>query len=448
VALGAGLLATGCGDGSSANREPATPGSPTATAPNPNPPGVPGLPDGGSAGPDGASRAACNRAEQAKTAPTALYDAFVSELAGTPEGARSARVDKLLADVAAQGGTPLEDTSDRVVFLARGMGASGTWSVAGSFTSWEAQQRPMAQVPGTDLFVLDTKIPRGATHPYKLRAGSDWREDVLAKNVVWDGVNRGTVGELNAMVHADVRLGNTGRLVAHRKVHATRLGDDRDVFVYVPARYDDGSCAALPHLVVQDGNESITRGDFVGAADALYAQKPELAAVLVFVALPSQALRMAQYTFNTQGSLGDAYGEFLERDLEPAIGRDYRICAKPSARGLSGASLGGLISTYLAFKQPGAWGFVGAQSSSFFWDGGWMVSRASQDPVVPLRIYLDHGCPNDNCEVNRQMTQALSTKGYDQKHVEAPGAQHDWADWRARLPEMLTYFRDGRSDCN
>ncbi|MDB4995956.1 MAG: hypothetical protein JWM74_3388 [Myxococcaceae bacterium] len=419
--------------------------------------------DGGtkadSAGQPDAAKPDCSRAAQTPGAPVSLYDAFVTDMAGiTDPTARSARAAKLVADVKAAGGTPLESRGsagvpggDRVVFLASGAPPNGTWNVGGSFRpgqpSWTANPLPLVQVAGTDLYVADTTIPRGAAHAYKLLSGTSdtgFREDPLASNVVWDGIDKKTVGNFNAVVHASDAPMTQGRLVARHGVHAAALANDRDVFVYLPPRYDDGSCAALPHLVIHDGNESLTRGDFAGVADATFAKTPAASAILVFVALTTQTARMDEYTFGTTGALGDAYGKFLIDDLEPIVRASYRVCSKAEDRGLSGASLGGLISTYLAFQRPDVWGYVGAQSASLFWDSDRMIARASEDPKVAVRFYLDHGCPNDNCVENQQMNTALTQKGYDVTHVEVAGAQHDWAYWKARLPQMLERFRSGR----
>ncbi len=82
---------------------------------------------------------------------------------------------------------------------------------------------------------------------------------------------------------------------------------------------------------------------------------PDESAVLTFVALSDQNVRMDEYTFGTQTALGDAYGDFLVSDLLPKVESNVRVCTSASARGISGASLGGLISTYLAFGRPDVW---------------------------------------------------------------------------------------------
>lgn len=369
--------------------------------------------------------------------------------------ARKARVDKLLADVAAQGGTPLEDpASARVVFLARATVTASSWKVSGSFSDWDTATKAttLTPVPETDLFAAETSIPHGSTSfEYKLlENGTTFVPDPLATTVVWDGIDRGfgKLGEMNAVGHPGDSPLDRGRMISLGKVHATKLNDDRDVWVHYPAAYDDASCKKLPSIVFHDGNESLTRGAFAKKADELYATRPDLAAVLVFVGLPTQEVRMDQYTFGTAGAKGPDYIDFLVSDLWPKITKSSRVCGKPEARGISGASLGGLISTFGAFEHPEQWGWVGSQSGSYFWDDDALITRAQTEAKKPVRIYLDSGCPEDNCDVNDALATALQQKGYDFVRIKAPGAAHDWSYWEARLPGMLTHFRDKQTACD
>lgn len=417
-------------------------------------------PDGAAPAPDASGDASadsgpkpdCSRAAQARTAPVALWDALQVDLAKLQGAARQARVDAFLADVTAAGGAPLEDPkADRVVFLAKGPGPLGAWSVAGAFTGWKGAARPLAAVAGTDLWALETTVPHGAAQPYKLLSGTTdagFLEDPLAKNVWWDGIDHHDVGAFNAIVHATDGDASKGRVVRWANVTSQKLPEGpRDVFVYLPARYDDGSCEALPLAVFHDGNESLTRSDFAGAADALYAQRPELSAVLVFVALPSQSLRTDEYTFNTQTAKAPAYVAMLADELVPRVRGALHVCATQAATGVSGASLGGLVSSFAAFERADVFGWVGSQSGSYWWDNESLVLRAKSSGKLAVRFYLDHGCPDDNCASNRDMNDALVQKGYDVAHVEQPNAQHDWSYWRARFPGMMETFRKGHAGC-
>lgn len=454
AAIFAVAAAAACGGGGDAAPEGAgpTPGvvEPAGPGPGPARPGT----DGG-ADADAGDKPVCTRAAQAKTAPVALWDTFVKDVAALSGAARVARVDELLADVAREGGTPLEDPSgDRVVFLARGASPSGTWKVAGGFVDWDkAKALVMQGLPDTDLFSVEAKIPRGASHEYKLLASDDdggFVPDPLAKNVAWDGIDRGfgVAGQFNAVVHPQSIAKERGRLVALGKTHAQKLGNDRDVWLYFPARYDDDTCAKLPSIVFHDGLESLTRGGFARVADTLYAQRPELSAVIAFVGLPNQEVRMQEYSFGMGDSKGLEYVDFVTEELWPRLAKESRLCGKAGARGISGASLGGLISTFAAFEKPSAWGWVGAQSPSYFWNGDAMLTRAEQTAKIPVRFYLDSGCPGDNCAETDEMDAIMTQKGYDHVRIKQNGAEHDWPFWRDRLPGLLTHFREGQTVCD
>jgi len=363
----------------------------------------------------------CARASAAHTAPIAQLATDTSDAA-----------------IRAAGGTPFED-GDHVVFAARG---PGPWAVAGTFNQWQPTVR-LNQV-SADLWLGDAWVPRGQSFEYKLVNGSRWIEDPLARNVAWDGIDRGfgVHGEMNAIGHPAALSATKGRTIALGRVH------EREVWVHYPAAYDTESCTKLPSILIHDGMESLTRGGFAEAADALYAQRPELAAVLVFVGLPSQEVRMAQYTVYSPGSEGAQYTDFLARELWPAVQQEARVCSAPAARGIAGASLGGLISTYAGFEHPESWGWVGSQSGSFFWADDAMISRVQALPREPLRVYLDSGCPDDNCAPTDRLASVLAAKGYDHVRVREDGGQHDWSYWHDRLAGMLTHFREGQTSCD
>ncbi len=383
---------------------------------------------------------ACTRAAQARTADASLIDAFLEGPHKDP-----ARVAALLDAIDDGGGTPLEDRrTERVVFVATG---EGSWAVTTSLVGFDPTRGTrLSRVAGTPLWVGEIRAPRGKSFEYKLLHDGRWVEDPRAKNVVWDGIDRHGVGEFNAVGRPSSLPMDRGRLVSMGPLHATALGNDRPVYVYLPPRYDDGSCRKLPSVVFHDGNESLTRADFAGAADALYRSQPELSALLVFAALPSQSVRMEEYTFGP-GSKGALYVDFLANDLWPELRRSYRVCTAPRARGISGASLGGLISSFAAFEKPAVWGWVGAQSASLFWQNDAMIRRAAASPRIDVRFYLDSGCPDDNCAVTDEMHEVLRRKGYDVVRVKEDGAEHDWRYWRGRLGGLLSHFRADQTAC-
>ncbi|MEJ7731710.1 MAG: alpha/beta hydrolase-fold protein [Polyangiaceae bacterium] len=437
-------LSAGCGGDEPANTAGAggqAAGATSGTGPGAGGAGGAGGGGGGGAGSGGAPEA-CDRAGSTRTAPTALFDALVADLEGGADVA--ATTDAFVTAVAEAGGTPLVDpASERVVFVWRG---APDGAVTGSWADWAPGAVALAKVGDSDLHAGEATLPTGERHEYKVVVGETFLEDRLARNVAWDGIDHAGPGEMNGVVRPQAGDATRGRLVAWRDVPGAATDDTRDVFVYLPAAYDAGDCAAFPVIEVHDGNESLTRVPFQDAADATYLEAPAAAAVLVFVALHAQEERVSEYTFGA-GTEGDAYVTFLRDELRPYEAARLRACTAAADRGIAGASLGGLISAYAAFQSPEAWGFVGSQSGSFFWEDAALVERAAADPVVAVRWYVDHGCPEDNCESNRDLVAALESRGYAVSHVEEPDGAHDWAFWQKRLPGLLRSFRDGAVGC-
>jgi enterochelin esterase-like enzyme len=59
------------------------------------------------------------------------------------------------------------------------------------------------------------------------------------------------------------------------------------------------------------------------------------------------------------------YAAFLESELIPHVERRYRTLSQREARGMMGASLGGLISTYVVLSRPHLFSRVVAHPARF-----------------------------------------------------------------------------------
>src|SRR5205807_2655744 len=120
-------------------------------------------------------------------------------------------------------------------------------SVGGTWNNWTPGASPMQNV-ALDLWALDTTLPRTSAQEYKFVDGTFWFQDYRARNVVWDGIDHQAPGEFNAVLYPELKEASKGRLVAWRAFHSSVLNDNRDVFVYLPAAYDDASCPTLPSI--------------------------------------------------------------------------------------------------------------------------------------------------------------------------------------------------------
>lgn len=344
-------------------------------------------------------------------------------------------IDAFLAEYRGYGGGAPYSAAGEALLFFRG-DATGL-TVSGSFDGWpEPGIRTFSSVAGTDLHVARIPIGRGERHQYKLTrsgGGVEWSTDPLNPWVVWDGFDQMGVGSFNNEIIGPDHILSTS--VIHRF-----FVRDRDVFLQLPLAHFMSPPSPLGVLYVSDGNEMLTRAGMQAVVDQTIGAGRASPVAVAWVALPSQDVRRDEYTYGTPTANGDAYVAMLADEIAPVVEAGLTLAPMPENRGVGGASLGGLISFHAAWSRPDVFRLVGAQSASLFWNDEEMIDRVDLSPVLPIRVYLDSGSPNDNMTVNQLMADVLQAKGYDYLHVIEPGAAHDWAFWAGRFDELLEFL--------
>ena len=66
-------------------------------------------------------------------------------------------------------------------------------------------------------------------------------------------------------------------------------------------------------------------------------------------------------------------------------------------------------------------------------------------PLLPLKIFLSTGSPNDNTKANRRFRTVLEEKGYPLKYIETQQG-HNWDNWRPLIDDVLLYFYGTRDN--
>ncbi len=355
----------------------------------------------------------------------------------TAEGDSFSEVTDLLDALRVRGLAPLA-TSRGTLFVAPGSPDEPKPQLRGDLNGWEATPEHTLEPLTRRLYTRFVEAPVMPS-AYKLvyGDGAAWFTDPSNPSIQWDGVQAAGVGEFNSIL---ARGTDGPRLVWLPGVESPELGNRRDVYVWLPGAYATEPDRRFPVLYLHDGNESLSRSQLDAVAAEWVARDPSNAFIAVFAHLPAQDVRLAEYTFGTTDGRGDAYAEFVARTLVPYIDARFRTLARPGARGVAGASLGGLISYRIATQYPDVFEYAAGISSSFWWEDRLMVDELRRLGCQDLTYYLDSGAPGDGVEGTRAMRDALVDLGCTHTHVEEPGASHDWFFWKRRFPGLLDAF--------
>lgn len=225
----------------------------------------------------------------------------------------------------------------------------------------------------------------------------------------------------------------------------TRLAWEGQVFpgtrrasVYTPPGYDPAR--RYPVFYVQDGVAFLRTGRLGELLDKALAQGLVRPAVLVFLEPGDR---------NREYYLSGAYLDFLTREVFPRVEGEYAVSREASSRGLWGASLGGLISLYLASHHPALFGVAVAHSAALIAHpesattdtrgaGEWLFEQLRLRPPTHLQVSLDSGVLEWLLAPNRRMAALLQDLGIRHQYREYQSG-HNWVTWRSALPEALLY---------
>lgn len=311
---------------------------------------------------------------------------------------------------------------------------------------------PFRRLPGTDVFVLQVDLPAGSRMEYKLGVAHYGRgvmiRDPLNPQSARDpfGANSVVYGEGYrppdwSMEDPDARAGT----VEDRVVPAPAFGGERPVQIYLPARFRRSR--RYPLLVVHDGRDYAAFANLKTVLDNLIhrLEIPPLCAALI-----QSPDRMREYAAD------DRHADFLVHDLVPWLERELPLVQKPGARGLCGASFGGVASLHCAWRHPGFFGKLLLQSGSFvFTEIGDHGRGPVFDPVVAFvnefrkapgkpaeQVFLSCGVYESLIYFNRSLVPQLQETGMAVRFREANDG-HNWENWRDRLREGLSFLFPG-----
>jgi enterochelin esterase family protein len=218
--------------------------------------------------------------------------------------------------------------------------------------------------------------------------------------------------------------------VHRHRLESKAFGTPRRYYVYNPPT------PAQATLYVHDGVAYYRTAKLAEVAQGLF-ELGEIRPVRIVFIEPED--RRREYWFST------AYEQHVLKEIIPAVESHY---GPTSERGLMGASLGGLVSGWLAFRHPDMFQKVATQSACLtasptggdsYADPEWLTEQYLAAETLPLRFYCETGQLEWLLAPNRRFAAMLADKGYPHAYFERPSG-HNWMTWRQGLAPALSFL--------
>jgi hypothetical protein len=358
----------------------------------------------------------------------------------------------VLAQVSNSEGWPVATAEGTFIFVAEDPGYPVF--LAGDHNDWESTA--MVEADGFYYVEVAMESPRGSL--YKLTNGeSVFVGDPWSRSYRFD-----EFGEISYVQAPDAGT-------HYARFHGVTDGTlaPRQVRIRVP-----NGVGPWPVLYIQDGQNLFESG---GTFGSWHLEDVESSDGILLVGIDSTNDRFDEYT-HAADDIGrassdpkaDAYSELVLDHVRPRV---ETLWGSTGTDGVLGSSLGGLVSLYIAQRDPAAWDFAGSLSGTLGWgrftgEGPVMEELyTGRSDLGGLTVYVDsggaqggEGCVDlngdgffeddpddtDNYCVNRTFSDTLGSAGFvwDDTlfHWHEPGAAHSEAAWAARVFRPLGHF--------
>jgi len=309
-------------------------------------------------------------------------------------------------------------------------------AVTGEFTDWgrTGVTMPLTPLRHTGIFHNTLQLEGPARLEYKVVVDGQVISDPFCLHTADNGMGGQNSYFVVGDFHEPPEL-SWIPTIPHGRVEefdfeSRRLGNRRRLHIYLPPSYDAEPSQRFPTLYVHDGGEYLHRGHLPTVLDNLIFSR-EIGPLIAIMVDP--VMRGREYRAS------EDYAAFLELELLPHMERRYRTLAQRESRGVMGASLGGLISFYVALSRPHLFSRVGGQSSALHLEEAKIMALLTR-VSARTTFYLDVGRYEPRyLPTHQRMVAMLNTLGHPCLFQQL-GSGHNWTSWRTHLKDLLTYL--------
>jgi hypothetical protein len=268
-----------------------------------------------------------------------------------------------------------------------------------------------------------------------------------------------------------------GRLVTITGFTSEILGNNRPIYVYLPADYEN-SGISYPAIYMHDGQNLFPPGGPYGCwnLDTTLASLEASDSIndVIIIGIGNTAYRTIEYNYGSftdvtgyaRTGIVEDYAQFIITELMPYIQSNYRVLSGPANTSVMGASYGGMASIYMAWMHPDVFGRAGCFSNTLGQPAGtgvWSDSplmaliRSHTGTIPAVKFWLFAGDaekdteydPDGNgvsayAEWNCDLASVLTDKGYvygqDLLLEIGQGGEHNEATWEDYSPAALRFL--------
>ena len=373
----------------------------------------------------------------AETAPPAnRFEAFVREVEQSDN--KLTLIDDFMV---AQEGIPVVE-DEYVHFVYRG--DAEDVAITGSMTEYQVEEA-LDRIEGTDLFYKSYVIEPGARWQYKLNVDFDnLGPDPANPRRVRGGEGDSSevlTGDYRSPDHAKAYRGDSPGRLDTFTLESKLLGNEREVTVYLPAGYEDGS-DRYPLVIINEGGEWLAQGNLPNSLNNLIGQS---IAPLIVAFVPSVPEAREQ---EMSGEKTGDYVNMLAEELLPYLEGHYRVTADRDERAVMGYGGGAIVTAQAALDRGESFGkaavlsayLAGAAGEGLLTLAKESDSGETEFVVVWNRYELRRAeWSIDLAADSRRLAEALEAGGHDVASAEALDSA-GWGGWRARAGEILVDF--------
>lgn len=339
-------------------------------------------------------------------------------------------------------------------------GSNDSVFVAGDFNGWNPSSTRLPKNDSGKFILEKTNVPAGRMS-FKFTKGSWARVETTSNGN--DLQNRQLEIISDTIIHLSVEAWRDDIILPPKRMTASKqvslmdsafymsaLGRSRKIWVYLPPGYHQTK-KHYPVIYMHDGqnlfDESQAGFGEWGIDETLdslaIAGKPSA----IVIGIENGPKRLNEYNpfyFQRAGEgEGDAYLDFIIKDLKRAVDKKYRTLPSKENTIIAGSSMGGLISFYAALKYGEVFGRAGVFSPAF-WTAPAILPLTDSLAPKSQGMYFFYMGELEGKEMIKKMNDVIASLGKSSNaliyNITDPKGKHNESAWRQWFTEFYLWI--------